>query len=86
MNDDRRILFEVSEIGNQTEITCSLHGEQDAFSVVFAIASIAQSNPALGLLLAKVMFVSKMDPEFQRIVDNHKIDLPDFNDLLKDHE
>lgn len=81
--EEDKILFQViSENGGST-VNCHIDGPREAFSVALAIYQVIQGVPLVACMLASIIEMRKADPEFDKILDESTVDIPDFESILK---
>ena len=83
MENDERILFQVTDYDDQVSVQCNFKGVKDMATVCTCIATLAEEKPDFGLMLALTMKTLHDHPELQEEMMASKEQMPDFNQLLK---
>ena len=81
--EDSKVLFQViSEEGGAT-VNCHVDGQEEAFQVALAIHQVIQGSPLVACMLATIIEIRKNDPNFDKILDQSTVEMPDFEAILK---
>ena len=83
MENDDRVLFQITDYEEQVSIQANFNGLKDMATVCTCIATLAEEKPDFGLLLAITMKALHDNPDWQEEMLKTKEEMPDFNQLLK---
>lgn len=80
--EEEKVLFSVISQMNGTSVKCEAHNEHELFQVALAIFSLKSASPAL---VDMIDLLEQMyeDPAFKVALDEATIELPNFDDLLR---
>lgn len=81
--EESKVLFQVIREEGGTTVNCRIGGQEEAFQVALAIHQTIQGSPLVAFMLANIIQLHKTDPDFERILKDATIDMPDFEAILK---
>ena len=84
MEEDKRVLLEVADLGEETSVRFNTESERDLASVALAIDQIMRDTPSLRKMLLTVSIHKMLNPEFEKEYEKNSVKVPDFDKILKD--
>lgn len=81
--EESKVLFQVISEEGGTTFNCHVDGQKEAFQVALAIHQVIQGSPLVACMLASIIEMRKADPNFDKVLDESTIDMPDFEAILK---
>jgi hypothetical protein len=81
--EENKVLFQVTNENGGSTVNCHIDGQEEAFAVALAIYQVIQGSPLVACMLASIIEMRKNDPEFDKVLDESTIDMPDFEAILK---
>ena len=80
--EENKILFSVANDADGSAVRLDTKGSDELFAVALGIYQVINQCPDLCFMLSTIITMSK-DEDFKRELDKHAVDVPDFNELLK---
>ena len=80
--EENKILFSVTKDAEGSAVKLDTQGSEELFAVALGIYQVINQCPDLCFMLSTIITVSK-DEDFKQEMDKHAVDVPDFNELLK---
>ena len=80
---ENKVLFQVSTQEGGTAVSCHVQGMEETFQVALAIHSLIAGSPTMAFMLSTIVEMSKKDPNFDKMLEEATIELPDFESILK---
>ena len=76
---EEKILFEVKTTGDGTRVACSADGMEENFKLAVAIHELLERSPGVAFFLMAI----HANPELLEKAGEEAVDIPDFNEILK---
>lgn len=84
MEEDKRVLLEVADLGEETSVRFKTESERDLASVALAIDNIMRNSSVLRKMLLAVSMHRMLNPNFDEEYEKNSVKVPDFDKILKD--
>ena len=82
-NEKEKVLFEISREKEGIRVTYDVTNEKDLFTVAVSMAQLFKQTTHLHMLVESVMDFMENDARFADEIEKHTIEIPDFNNILK---
>lgn len=84
--EETRVLYSVSTDGQVSRVELQCENEHDLFQVCLGIIQTLNGNEDFMKMLEFIKMSMMVDPEFMNVIDEHTLEIPDFNELLKNKD
>lgn len=84
MEENKRVLLEVADLGEETSVRFKTESEHDLTSVALAIDHVMRDSPSIRKMLFAISMQRVLDPNFDKEYEKNSIKVPDFDKILKD--
>ena len=87
MEANEKTLFSITKIGNDgVHVECHIGGHSDMLDFAYVIADYMLENDLFFSMVQSIIDIREESPELDDIVKKNTIQMPDFNQLLKNKD
>lgn len=80
---EEEFLLKILKFENASRIEVNVTSGSDLFELACCLLQLIKENENLAKIMSYVSEILESDPEARRLFDNARINVPDFNTLLK---
>lgn len=84
--EESKVLFQVISENDRSTVNCHIDGQEQAFQVALAIHQVIHGSPLVACMLAAIIEIRKNDPDFDKILAQSTVEMPDFEAILKNNK
>ena len=80
--EENKVIFSVTKDETGSSVKLEANGSEELFAVALGIHEIIQECPEVCFFLSTIIMMSK-DENFKKQIEEHTIEMPDFDSILK---
>lgn len=84
--EDEKVLLKIAMDGDMTAVHFQTRNENDLAIIAMVIDDLIRQTPVLSKMLMAVRMARILDKDFDKKVGNERVDIPDFDKILKEKD
>lgn len=84
--EEEKVLLKIAMDGDMTAVHFQTRTEHDIAIIAMVIDDLMRQTPALSKMMMAVRIARTIDKDFDKKVGNERVEMPDFDKILKEKD